>query len=115
MKNLLSLVVSLMLIAFTGLAFAQDAASTPGDHPHRGKNPLFEKVKAQEALIAADIKSGKLTSDAAAPLSAKLQSIKDEIKSDFKTNKADGTKGLTDDQKAAIDKELEANATGIPQ
>jgi hypothetical protein len=115
MKTLFSFAVSFLFIAFAGLALAQDAASTPGDHPHRGKNPLFEKVKAQEDLIAADIKNGKLTADTAAPLSAKLQSIKDEIKSDFTANKANGTKGLTDDQKAAIDKELEANGTAIPQ
>ncbi|HXL74134.1 MAG TPA: hypothetical protein VN963_10980 [bacterium] len=114
MKTFFSFAVSLLLIAFAGFALAQDAASTPGDHPHKGKSPLFEKIKAQEALIAADINNGKLTADTAAPLSAKLQSIKDEVKSDFTANKANGTKGLTDDQKAAISKELEANGAGIP-
>jgi hypothetical protein len=115
MKPLFSFAASLLLIASTSLAFAQDAATTPGEHSHKGKNPLFEKIKAQEVLIAADIKNGKLTTDTAAPLNSKLQSIKDEIKTDFTANKANGTRGLTEDQKTAIAKELEANGTGIPQ
>ncbi len=122
MKRLVSFAASLLLIGSTGLALAQDstpvAASTTPTHAWK-KNPVMEKIheqiKSQKALIAADLKNGKLTADTAAPLNDKLKSIEEEIRADFKENRESGTKGLTPDQLQAINDELAANNGVIPQ
>jgi hypothetical protein len=61
------------------------------------------------------VKSGKLTAGTDAPLTAKLNSIKEEIETDFKQNRENGTRGLTDDQIQTVNQELAANNAAIPQ
>ena len=116
MKRLAAFTVSMLVAGSTSWAVAQDTGAGSG-HKHP-RNPavekIFETIKTQKTQIAADVKSGKLTADAATAVNAKLKSIQDEIKADFKANRAAGTRGLTDDQIQTIDQELTANAANIP-
>jgi hypothetical protein len=132
MKRFVGFAASLMLIGSTSLVLAQDstpaatpdastpAAATPapaGNHGKRVMSPemkeIHDRIKLQEDRIAAGVKNGKLTSDEAAALTAKLKSIREELRADFKQNKESGQKGLTDDQKAQINGELDANSAAI--
>jgi hypothetical protein len=100
-----------------GTAPAPDTTPAPAEKGKRVMSPemreIHDRIKLQEDRIAAGVKNGKLTADEAAALTAKLKSIREEIKSDWTQNKASGQKGLTGDQKAQIKSELEANSAAI--
>ena len=122
MKRLVSFAASLLLIGSTGLALAQVTTpvagdSTPGAEGTRIRNPkmkmIVDRIKLQEDRIAMGVKNAKLTADEAAALKAKLVSIRDEIKADFKLNRENGQKGITDDQIKQINTELDANSAAI--
>jgi hypothetical protein len=123
MNRLVSFAASLLLIGSTGLALAQDATPTAGSPAPSGtpsmrvRNPkvkeIIDRIKLQRDRIAVGVKNGKLTADEATTLNEKLKSIGEEMRSDFKANKAAGQKGLTDDQIAQVNSELDANSTAI--
>jgi hypothetical protein len=116
MKSIAAFTASMILVGSTCLAMAQEA--TPGSGHKHPRNPavekIFETIKTQKNQITADVNSGKLTSDLASTINAKLKSIEDEIKADFKQNKENGTRGLTDAQISTLNQELTANAANIP-
>jgi hypothetical protein len=118
MKTLVAFTASMIILGSTHLVMAQDATPGPNSGHKHPRNPavekIFETIKTQKDQIAADIKSGKLTTDAAGTANSKLQSIEEELKADFKANKAAGTHGLTDAQIQTLNQELTANAANIP-
>ncbi|HTA75594.1 MAG TPA: hypothetical protein VK791_00385 [bacterium] len=116
MKSIAAFTASMILVGSTCIAMAQDA--TPGTGSKHTRNPAVEKIfktiKTQKNQITADVTNGKLTADMANTINAKLKSIEDEIKADFKQNKKNGTRGLTDSQIETLNQELTANAANIP-
>src|SRR5665213_553742 len=124
MRHVALFAASLMLISSTSLILAQDTTTPVASTPAPSENPgnrvmspamkeIHDRIKLQEDRIAAGVKNGKLTSDEAAALTAKLKAIREEIKADFMQNKQSGQKGLTEDQKTQIKSELDANSTAI--
>jgi ABC-type transporter Mla subunit MlaD len=72
-------------------------------------------VKAQQDGINVGLKNGSLTKGQAKDLSAKVKAVKDQVRSDFKQNRENGQKGLTDDQVQQLNKMLDENAAAIPE
>jgi small-conductance mechanosensitive channel len=124
MKKATLFALSVSLMGTTGLALAQDAApatsapstaSAPagpgakmGEHPRIRE--VHQRLMRQRVRIAAAVKAGKMTQDEAKPLMDKVKAIREEMRSDIKSN---GKTELTDEQFSQLNQELNANSDAI--
>ncbi|GEM_PF-2723685 len=122
MKRLLSLVVSVLLAGFTGLAFAQDntttgnntpaASSAPAVPAHPGK-VVAARIKNQYNRIRDGLRSKKLTKAEAKDLKAKVDAVRAQFKSDASQDKQGGEKKISDDQYNQLKQMLDDNSKAI--
>lgn len=131
MKKLASFVLSISLMGTTGLALAQDTApatgtapaaqpatgTAPGGQPAmamKGEHPRIrevrERLQRQRRRIWAAVKAGKMTKDEAKPLEEKVNSIREEMRADIKSN---GKIELTEEQYSQLNSELNTNSDAI--
>lgn len=130
MKKAAAFALSVSLMGTTGLALAQDSApatsapasnSAPatnaapeGHGAMKGEHPrireVHERLMRQRGRIGAAVKSGRITEAEAKPLLDKLTSIREEMRSDIKSN---GKTELTDEQYSQLNQELNTNSDAI--
>lgn len=114
----------LFLMGSIGMTWAQDtppdaSRNSAGQHGMKVRDPrvgaIMGRVKTQQDGINVGLKNGSLTKGQAKDLSAKVKAVKEQVRSDFKQNRENGQKGLTDDQVQQLNKMLDENAAAIPE
>ncbi len=123
MKKVLSLSYALLFVGAAGIALSQTNTSTPAASAAKAapmkarvkvNHPLLDKIRAriesQNERVMVGVKDKKLTKDEAKAIHAKINTLREKIQSDLKTN---GKRELTEDQFNKLNKELGENSKAI--